>query len=50
MRAIDTNVLVRLIVRHDSRQASSAESFVEQGAWVSVLALAEATCVLASMS
>src|SRR5271167_2131999 len=49
MRAIDTNVLVRLIVRDDSRQAASAESFIEKGAWVSVLALAEATWVLGSV-
>jgi len=45
MRAIDTNVLVRLITRDDSRQAAAAEAFVENGAWVSVLALAEATWV-----
>jgi predicted nucleic-acid-binding protein len=49
MRAVDTNVLVRLITRDDTRQAASAESFVEKGAWVSVLALAEATWVLASV-
>jgi len=49
MRAIDTNVLVRLITRDDSRQVASAESFVENGAWVSVLALAEATWVLATV-
>ena len=49
MRAVDTNVLVRLITRDDSRQAASAESFIEKGAWVSVLVLAEATWVLASV-
>jgi predicted nucleic-acid-binding protein len=49
MRAIDTNVLVRLITRDDSRQAASAEAFVEEGAWVSVPALAEATWVLATV-
>src|ERR1700685_1109891 len=49
MRAIDTNVLVRLVTRDDFRQVSAAESFIEQGAWVSVLALAEATWVLASV-
>lgn len=49
MRAIDTNVLVRLIARDDSRQAASAEIFIEKGAWVSVLALAEATWVLTSV-
>ena len=49
MRAVDTNVLVRLITRNDSRQAASAENFVEKGAWVSVLALAEAAWVLTSV-
>jgi predicted nucleic-acid-binding protein len=49
MRAIDTNVLVRLITRDDSRQANSAESFIAQGAWVSILALTEATWVLATV-
>jgi predicted nucleic-acid-binding protein len=46
MRAIDTNVLVRLITRDDPRQAGSADIFVAKGAWVSVLALAEAIWVL----
>ncbi len=46
MRAVDTNVLVRLITRDDPRQAASAEAFIEKGAWVSVLALTEATWVL----
>ncbi len=46
MRAADTNVLVRLITRDDPRQAASADAFVQKGAWVSVLALAEATWVL----
>lgn len=49
MRAIDTNVLVRLITRIDTRQAASADLFVEKGAWVSVLALAETTWVLANV-
>jgi predicted nucleic-acid-binding protein len=49
MRAVDTNVLVRLIARDDSRQAASAESFIEKGAWVSILALAEAAWVLTSV-
>ena len=48
MRAIDTNVLVRLLTRDDARQAASADTFVAKGAWVSVLALAEATWVLAA--
>ncbi len=49
MRAVDTNVLVRLITRDDPRQAASAESFVSPGAWVSLLALAEATWVLSTV-
>lgn len=49
MRAVDTNVLVRLITRDDSRQVGTAERFVEKGAWVSHLALAETTWVLAAV-
>lgn len=49
MRAVDTNVLVRLITRDDVRQAAAADAFARNGAWVSVLALAEATWVLASV-
>ena len=49
MRAVDTNVLVRLITRDDVRQAASADRWVENGAWVSVLALAEATWVLSAV-
>jgi predicted nucleic-acid-binding protein len=49
MRAVDTNVLVRLIARDDSRQAASAENFIRKGACVSVLALAEATWVLSTV-
>lgn len=46
MRAIDTNLLVRLIARDDPQQVAKAEAFVERGVWVSHLALAEATWVL----
>lgn len=46
MRAVDTNVLVRLITRDDDRQVASAEKFVSRGAWVSHLVLAETTWVL----
>jgi predicted nucleic-acid-binding protein len=46
MRAVDTNVLVRLLTRDDAKQVAAAESFVARGAWVSHLALAEATWVL----
>ena len=41
MRAIDTNLLVRLLVRDDRRQLDAAEQFVAKGAWVSHLVLAE---------
>jgi predicted nucleic-acid-binding protein len=46
MRAVDANVLVRLLTRDDDRQVHAAEAFVEKGAWVSHLVLAEATWVL----
>jgi predicted nucleic-acid-binding protein len=49
MRAVDTNVLVRLITRDDTRQASSADTFIAKGAWVSLLALTEAIWVLAAV-
>jgi predicted nucleic-acid-binding protein len=49
MRAVDTNVLVRLVTRDDLQQAASADQWVEKGAWVSLLALAEATWVLAAV-
>ena len=46
MRAVDTNVLVRLIVRDDTKQVRAAEEFVASGAWVSHLVLTETTWVL----
>lgn len=49
MRAVDTNVLVRLVTRDDARQVASADRFAQGGGWVSVLALAEATWVLAAV-
>ncbi|MGA2182254.1 MAG: PIN domain-containing protein [Bryobacteraceae bacterium] len=49
MRAVDTNVLVRLITRDEARQTASADAFIEKGAWVSILALAEATWILATV-
>jgi len=49
MRAIDTNVLVRLITRDDPRQVGSADAFIAKGAWVSVLALTEAIWILAAV-
>lgn len=49
MRAVDTNVLVRRITRDDPRQVAAAETFVAKGAWVPLLAIAEATRVLESV-
>jgi predicted nucleic-acid-binding protein len=49
MRAVDTNVLVRLITRDDPKQVAAAESFVSRGAWVSHLVLAETLWVLESV-
>jgi predicted nucleic-acid-binding protein len=49
MRAVDTNVLVRLITRDDARQVAAAESFVTAGAWVGHLVLAETTWVLSTV-
>jgi predicted nucleic-acid-binding protein len=49
VRAVDTNVLVRLLARDDARQVAAAEAFAVNGAWVPHLALAEATWVLASV-
>lgn len=49
MRAVDTNVLVRLIARDDEREVESAEEFVSKGAWVSHLVLAETSWVLDSV-
>ena len=49
MRAVDTNVLVRLLARDDARQAAAAEAFVAPGAWVSHLVLAETVWVLDSV-
>jgi predicted nucleic-acid-binding protein len=46
MRAVDTNVLVRLLVRDDAVQAESAELCIAPGAWVSHLVLAETLWVL----
>jgi predicted nucleic-acid-binding protein len=46
MRAVDTNVLVRLVARDDALQVTTAVRWVERGVWVSTLALAEAIWVL----
>jgi predicted nucleic-acid-binding protein len=49
MRAVDTNVLVRLIARDDPKQVAAAEDFVARGGWISHLVLTETTWVLGSV-
>jgi predicted nucleic-acid-binding protein len=48
MRAVDTNVVVRIVTRDDKDQAAAADEFIARGAWVSHLVLAEAAWVLKS--
>jgi predicted nucleic-acid-binding protein len=49
MRAVDTNLLVRLIARDDAKQVAAAEAFVSKGAWVSHVVLVETSWVLDSV-
>jgi predicted nucleic-acid-binding protein len=49
MRAVDTNLLVRLLVRDEPDQTRAAEAYVANGAWVSHLVLAETIWVLDSV-
>ena len=49
MLALDTNVLLRLLVGDDAAQARAAEKRVSAGAWVSHLVLAETFWVLSSV-
>jgi predicted nucleic-acid-binding protein len=49
MRAVDTNVLIRLVTRDHPRQVTAAETFVARGAWVSHVVLVEAVWVLMSV-
>jgi predicted nucleic-acid-binding protein len=46
MRAVDTNVVIRLVTGDDPAQMVLAESFIANGAWVPFLVLAEAIWVL----
>ncbi len=48
MRAVDTNLLVRLLTNDDEAQVRVAEEFIAAGAWMPHIVLAEATRVLAS--
>lgn len=49
MRAVDTNVLVRLVARDAVKQVAAAEAYVARGAWVPHLAIAEVAWVLDSV-
>jgi predicted nucleic-acid-binding protein len=49
MRAVDTNVVIRLLTRDDARQTARAEAFVSKGAWVSHIVLVEVIWVLDSV-
>jgi predicted nucleic-acid-binding protein len=49
MRAVDTNVLVRLLARDHPAQVAAAEAFVQAGAWVSHIVLVESIWVLDSV-
>ncbi len=46
MRAVDTNVLVRLLTTDGRVQLATAQDYVAAGAWISHLVLAEAVWVL----
>jgi predicted nucleic-acid-binding protein len=49
MRAADTNILIRLIVRDDARQAAAAAALLEQGIWISTVVVMENVWVLESV-
>jgi predicted nucleic-acid-binding protein len=49
MRAVDTNLIVRLITRDHAKQTAAAEAFVAPGAWVSHVVLVDAVWVLTSV-
>ncbi len=49
MRAVDTNVLVRLTTRDHPKQVAAAERFVAPGAWVPHVVLAETVWFLSAV-
>lgn len=49
MRAVDTNVLLRLVTRDGEGQFAAATEFVARGTWASHVVLAEVTWVLRSV-
>jgi predicted nucleic-acid-binding protein len=48
MRAVDTNILVRIVTGDNQKQVETAEDFISSGAWISYLVLAETAWVLRS--
>ncbi|MBY0563323.1 MAG: type II toxin-antitoxin system VapC family toxin [Hyphomonadaceae bacterium] len=48
MRAIDTNILVRVVAKDHKRQLEAALLTISEGAWISHLVLAESAWVLTS--
>jgi len=46
MRAVDTDAVVRLVVRDDPERVRAAEEFAARGAWISHLVLVETAWVL----
>jgi predicted nucleic-acid-binding protein len=46
MRAADSNILIRIVTGDDAGQTEVADRFIEKGAWVSTLAVAETAWVL----
>jgi predicted nucleic-acid-binding protein len=49
MRAVDTNVLLRLVLHDDQQQLANAVAFVERGVWASHVVLAEVTWTLGAV-
>jgi len=48
MRAVDTNVLVRLTIRDHASQLAASTAYVAKGAWISHVVVCEALWVLTS--
>jgi predicted nucleic-acid-binding protein len=49
MVAVDTNVLVRLLVGDDQRQSDVVHAFIARGAWISHVVLVETMWVMDSV-
>jgi predicted nucleic-acid-binding protein len=49
MHAVDTNVIVRLIVRDEARQLAAAENLLRKGIWISSVVVTETVWVLGSV-